>query len=676
MADMTLGDNSSTPSDMLGERNELEADVAGSQALVDQQPTVSMVDSTDSVDDGVSQLDKNRTRRPAGVQSSSTSDDDGATSSRDEDLYDPVEGTIEPGHPNFTSPLSSPNGHREGQEQTLDSDSDNDVGSGQNSDFDLDEPMGDDGQYADVLDSLSSNVQDVPQDDVTVPDTQEQESATEDTQVSEKRLSVAVDLASEQREHTPSSQLLANETNEESASLFVPYERAPSKTPDRPFETFARPYTLNRASATPDPFTQTPSKKTRPPVQPALKFPSPFLSKIVNLQRKHQQDKLAARVPTPRAEIAPDSENYLEAILSRGSARQASVEGHVIDNEEKADREAVAKFHRHKECYESKERMNGKLTFVDAVNWTKIKSAEQKRLQKKKRDLEVARQESGESELFSDSFGLDDSLPDNEQDVEMFDNDSVGSARRSMPSMSRNFPSMAEAEVQSMEVALEAARDDPRSKRKGPRTPKEAHETSSGRGRSHTKGAKSRSSGQTTGSRAKGGIRKTAKDKKERERAIRMKTSLMHSDVILQQAAEDAPEQPTFTARRKEEALKELIASVPIEHQKTAKDDQVALLRATRDFDGRGSCKADGHGMWKVKGMGTSLKHYQVLGTAFMRRRENDPNEPRGGLMADQMGLGKTLMSKLCSRTLYHINPCTDPYIRSVGEHSQWSWEL
>jgi SNF2 family DNA or RNA helicase len=33
------------------------------------------------------------------------------------------------------------------------------------------------------------------------------------------------------------------------------------------------------------------------------------------------------------------------------------------------------------------------------------------------------------------------------------------------------------------------------------------------------------------------------------------------------------------------------------------------------------------------------------MGTAFMRRRENDQYEPRGGLMADQMGLGKTLMT-------------------------------
>ncbi|KAF2103420.1 P-loop containing nucleoside triphosphate hydrolase protein [Rhizodiscina lignyota] len=38
------------------------------------------------------------------------------------------------------------------------------------------------------------------------------------------------------------------------------------------------------------------------------------------------------------------------------------------------------------------------------------------------------------------------------------------------------------------------------------------------------------------------------------------------------------------------------------------------------------------------------LKHYQLLGAAFMRRRERGDDQPPGGLCADQMGLGKTIM--------------------------------
>jgi SNF2 family DNA or RNA helicase len=103
-------------------------------------------------------------------------------------------------------------------------------------------------------------------------------------------------------------------------------------------------------------------------------------------------------------------------------------------------------------------------------------------------------------------------------------------------------------------------------------------------------------------------------------------------------------DQPVLQTRKKADALKELIASVPVADKKQARNDMNTLLSASRDFDGRGACKIAPGGNWLVRGMRTSLKGYQVLGTAFMRRRENDEKEPRGGLMADQMGLGKTLM--------------------------------
>ncbi|KAH0398319.1 hypothetical protein KCU89_g7361, partial [Aureobasidium melanogenum] len=48
-------------------------------------------------------------------------------------------------------------------------------------------------------------------------------------------------------------------------------------------------------------------------------------------------------------------------------------------------------------------------------------------------------------------------------------------------------------------------------------------------------------------------------------------------------------------------------------------------------------------GGWRVKGMTTPLKNYQVINSAWMRTREMGANEPRGGIIADQMGLGKTV---------------------------------
>lgn len=104
-------------------------------------------------------------------------------------------------------------------------------------------------------------------------------------------------------------------------------------------------------------------------------------------------------------------------------------------------------------------------------------------------------------------------------------------------------------------------------------------------------------------------------------------------------------DQPTFdSTTRKADALKQLIASVPQENRKIAAADKRFLDEACKAFQGTGVVKAAPDGNWLVKGMKSTLKHYQVLGTAFMRKRESELSEPRGGILADEMGLGKTVM--------------------------------
>ncbi|KAI7238632.1 hypothetical protein KC330_g2487 [Hortaea werneckii] len=98
---------------------------------------------------------------------------------------------------------------------------------------------------------------------------------------------------------------------------------------------------------------------------------------------------------------------------------------------------------------------------------------------------------------------------------------------------------------------------------------------------------------------------------------------------------------------RRDAALKQLIASVPDQEggqKRDAHADKRYLNDAIRSFTGTNAIRAAIDGNWKLKGMRTTLKHYQVLGTSFMRKRESGA-EPRGGILADQMGLGKTLMS-------------------------------
>lgn len=95
---------------------------------------------------------------------------------------------------------------------------------------------------------------------------------------------------------------------------------------------------------------------------------------------------------------------------------------------------------------------------------------------------------------------------------------------------------------------------------------------------------------------------------------------------------ETRPAQPTFTEKRKDDALKQLVASLPSNVLRTAQIDKNYLLSASKDFIGVGSVKADGTGGWLVKGMLSSLKHYQLLGAAFFRRRERGDDKPKGGL--------------------------------------------
>ena len=96
----------------------------------------------------------------------------------------------------------------------------------------------------------------------------------------------------------------------------------------------------------------------------------------------------------------------------------------------------------------------------------------------------------------------------------------------------------------------------------------------------------------------------------------------------------------------KEKALKSLLASVPLEDLRTARAEKQHVLRATRMLSRK--VKADGKGGWKFPGMKVSLHNHQIQGAAWMKERETGGVEPLGGLQADGMGLGKTLMTIAC----------------------------
>ncbi|KAJ0413382.1 SNF2 family N-terminal domain-containing protein [Aspergillus carlsbadensis] len=147
-----------------------------------------------------------------------------------------------------------------------------------------------------------------------------------------------------------------------------------------------------------------------------------------------------------------------------------------------------------------------------------------------------------------------------------------------------------------------------------------------------------------------------AKGKKDaepsRKRGKKEKTRDDEPDVLLNlranviQEAHDsarleAPE--TFTAGTRDQAVLQMIAAIPAADQDEARSDGQKLKEALRKFNHR--VLSDKQGGWKMKGVKTSMFNYQVLGCAFMRDRENSPEEPRGGILGDVMGIGKSLQA-------------------------------
>ena len=99
---------------------------------------------------------------------------------------------------------------------------------------------------------------------------------------------------------------------------------------------------------------------------------------------------------------------------------------------------------------------------------------------------------------------------------------------------------------------------------------------------------------------------------------------------------------PVMTDKRKKQAMASLISSIPIENQAKAKSEKEHILRMTTIL---GSCKASTEATgWNLKGMTSTLHHHQVQGAGTMKEREIGENEPKGGLLADEMGFGKTVM--------------------------------
>lgn len=100
-------------------------------------------------------------------------------------------------------------------------------------------------------------------------------------------------------------------------------------------------------------------------------------------------------------------------------------------------------------------------------------------------------------------------------------------------------------------------------------------------------------------------------------------------------------------ATTKQQQLADLMLPIPMDGDKREKrcnKVQLAELNRVSKSFGVGGVKGI-NGKWLMKGMHTPLYHHQLNGADWMARREIAGENPRGGMLADSMGLENTTMT-------------------------------
>jgi SNF2 family DNA or RNA helicase len=100
-------------------------------------------------------------------------------------------------------------------------------------------------------------------------------------------------------------------------------------------------------------------------------------------------------------------------------------------------------------------------------------------------------------------------------------------------------------------------------------------------------------------------------------------------------------------ARTHAEQFAQLTASIPQNCDTRRKTTQSQDLKEAASLFGYKKVEAQ-NGNWKLKGMETAMRCHQITAVAWMVKRELARMEPFGGILADAMGMGKTIMSLAC----------------------------
>ena len=378
------------------------------------------------------------------------------------------------------------------------------------------------------------------------------------------------------------------------------------------------------------------------------------------------QAKLAARVTGKPVAVVPGSVSKAPGIDVRpaGPADPAQQPDDPYawmhdDVEVEDDDEALQKFEALKKKFHSKKRSR-KATFEDEINFQRAEKAERARL-KRQEELEPAIADNGEEDngLFVPLADPSQTPHKHQCDNVDGDSDEDGEPTTKRSKLGPNEKKLhATILKEGMLAAVEAEMAKKKNEDKKGKGKKDFSRKKAGDKKKYTKrkpkpGSKAtetsadkpKATKPSQKSRAKG--TKSSKGKKKQPTLLNL-NSLLHSNVYADaNASLDSGPITLMTETRKADALKQLIASVPLDDQRIANREKEHVLKATIAL-GKRKVKPDGNGGWAFKGMISSLKNHQVQGAAWMKERETGTDEPFGGLVGDEMGFGKTVQMLAC----------------------------